>query len=100
MPRPGINILPLLLVLAGSWFFPGCRGERSVELSHPWLFGTNAAGEWVPRQGVVWTNPDDPDDYSVQPAPGYVWASNPGEDLIGPDGELLAYYSGDSLAAY
>ena len=99
MSRPGIKIIPLLLVLASSSLFPGCQGERSVELSHPWLFGTNAAGEWVPRQGLVWTNRDDPDDYSVQPAPGYVWASNPGEDLIGPDGELLAYYSGGSLAA-
>jgi hypothetical protein len=100
-PVPHHSLPSLLaLTLTAALLLAGCKGgERSVELSHPWLFAINAEDEWVPREGLVWTNPDDPDDYSVRPAPGYAWAGEPGEDLIGPDGEVLPYYSRDAMGA-
>jgi hypothetical protein len=53
--------------------------DNLVTQRHPGLIET--ATGFRPASGYAWLNPNDPDDFSVAPAPGYEWASRDRGDL-------------------
>lgn len=60
-----LPLIPALFALSGC---EGISGHAGLYESSP--------GNWKPRPGLEWSNPNDPNDNSVRPAAGYKW-SNP-----------------------